>query len=79
MGFYVSIEGIEVDPEKTETIRNWERPTTVRGVQSFLGFYNFYRKFILNYGRVARPLTALTRKDVPFLWTPACKEAFLEL
>jgi hypothetical protein len=79
LGFYVSTDGIEVDPEKTETIRNWERPTTVRGVQSFLGFCNFYRKFILNYGRVARPLTALTRKENPFLWTPSCQEAFLEL
>ena len=38
LGFFVSTEGIEVDPEKTETIRNWEPPTTVRGVQSFLGF-----------------------------------------
>jgi len=79
LGFYVSTDGIEVDPEKTETIRNWERPATVRGVQSFLGFCNFYRKFILNYGRVARPLTALTRKDIPFQWTPSCQQAFLAL
>jgi len=79
LGFYVSTDGIEVDPEKTETIRNWEPPTTVRGVQSFLGFCNFYRKFILNYGRVARPLMALTRKENVFLWDRYCQSAFTEL
>jgi len=79
LGFYVSTEGIEVDPEKTETIRNWQPPTTIRGVQSFLGFCNFYRKFILNYGRVARPLTALTRKENVFLWDRYCQSAFTEL
>ena len=79
LGFFVSTEGIEVDPEKTTTIRNWERPTTVRGVQSFLGFCNFYRKFILNYGRIARPLTALTRKENVFFWSSNCQSAFTEL
>jgi hypothetical protein len=79
LGFFISTEGIEVDPEKTETIRNWEPPTTVRGVQSFLGFCNFYRKFILNYGRIARPLTALTRKENPFFWDARCRAAFTEL
>ena len=79
LGFIISTEGIEVDPEKTETIRNWEPPTTVRGVQSFLGFCNFYRKFILNYGRIARPLTALTRKENPFFWDARCRAAFTEL
>jgi hypothetical protein len=79
LGFFVSTEGIEVDPEKTATIRNWERPTTVRGVQSFLGFCNFYRKFILNYGRIARPLTALTRKENVFFWSSNCQSAFTEL
>jgi transposase InsO family protein len=79
LGFYVSTSGIEVDPEKTETIRNWEPPTTVRGVQSFLGFCNFYRKFILNYGRIARPLNLLTRKQSVFFWSPECQSAFAEL
>ncbi|KFZ23108.1 hypothetical protein V502_02413, partial [Pseudogymnoascus sp. VKM F-4520 (FW-2644)] len=79
LGFYVSTDGIAVDPEKTETIRNWERPTTVRGVQPFLGFCNFYRKFILNYRRIARLLTALTHKENPFTWTVDCQQAFAEL
>lgn len=48
-------------------------------MQSFLGFCNFYRKFILNYGRIARPLTALTRKENPFTWTTDCQQVFAEL
>ena len=46
LGFVISTDGIEVDPEKVEAIRNWKQPTTVRGVRSFLGFCNFYRRFI---------------------------------
>src|SRR5204862_3626523 len=51
----------------------------VRGVQSFLGFCNFYRRFIRNYGRIARPLNCLTRKDQPFNFDDACQHAFKEL
>ena len=42
LGFIVSMEGIKVDPEKVEAIRNWKPPRTIKGIQSFLGFYNFY-------------------------------------
>ena len=51
----------------------------VPGVQSFLGFCNFYRRFIQEYGRVARPLNLLTRKDTPFQWTKDCQKAFNKL
>ena len=49
LGYILTTDGIEVDPEKTAAIRGWKKPTTVRGVQSFLGFCNFYRQFIKNY------------------------------
>ena len=42
LGFIISTDGIEVDPDKISVVRNWKPPTTVKGVQSFLGFYNFY-------------------------------------
>jgi hypothetical protein len=48
----------------------------VKGVQSFLGFCNFYRRFIREYGRIARPLTILTKKGIPFKWIEQCEEAF---
>ena len=76
MGFIISAEGIEADPEKCAIIRNWEKPNTVRSVQSFLGFCNFYRRFIRNYSRIAKPLHQLTRADVPFDWTENCQRAF---
>ena len=50
LGFIVSSDGIETDPEKTSAIQSWDLPRTVRGVQSFLGFCNFYRRFIRDYG-----------------------------
>ena len=79
LGFILTTEGIEVDPEKTQVIHNWRIPNTVRGVQSFLGFCNFYRKFIKDYSRIARPLNQLTKREVPFVWNDKCQEAFEEL
>jgi hypothetical protein len=51
----------------------------VKGVQSFLGFCNFYRRFIQDYGRIAKPLNRLTCKDQPFKFDLACEQAFKEL
>ena len=51
----------------------------MKGIQSFLGFYNFYRRFIRDYGIVARPLVRLTRQDTPFVFDSECHEAFQEL
>ena len=60
LGFIVSTEGIEIDPSKVEVVRNWKEPTTVRGIQSFLGFCNYHQRFIITYRRIARPLSNLT-------------------
>jgi hypothetical protein len=67
LGFIITTEGIEVDPEKVAVIRNWKVPTTVKGVQSFLGFGNFYRRFVRDYSRITRPLHGLTKKNTPFV------------
>ena len=79
LGFIISTDGIEADPEKTTAIDQWTPPRTVKGVQSFLGFCNFYRRFIKNYSRIARPLNRLTRKDQPFHFDAMCMQAFKEL
>ena len=55
---------------------DWPTLHSVKEVQSFLGFANFYRKFIARYSTVPCPLTALTRKGAKFEWTPAAKAAF---
>jgi predicted aspartyl protease len=76
LGFIISTDGIEVDPAKREAVISWLPPTSVRAVQSFLGFCNFYRRFIPDYGRIARPLTKLTVKGAPFVFDDACFDAF---
>ena len=57
-------------------IRDWPTPTTVKQVRSFLGFGNFYRRFISHYSELARPLNNLTKKDWKFEWTPECQNTF---
>jgi transposase InsO family protein len=79
LGFIVTTEGIEVDPEKVKVITDWKVPTTVKGVQSFLGFCNFYRRFIRNFSRIIKSLVRLVKKDTPFLWSSECERAFADL
>ena len=55
----MSREGIESDPKKIEAIQNWKRPITVHDVRSFLGFTNYYRRFIHKYAQIANPLNKL--------------------
>ncbi|KAL2695017.1 hypothetical protein AAEP93_007409 [Penicillium crustosum] len=79
LGFIVSTDGIAVDPEKIRVVQSWTVPTTVKGVQSFLGFCNFYRRFIQGYSAISKSLHRLTRQDVPFEWSENCEKAFQTL
>src|ERR1700720_1396451 len=76
LGVIVSPEGIAMDPSKIQTILRWPTPTRIRDLQSFLGFANFYRRFIDNYSGIVIPLTRLLRKDTPWKWSPRCQEIF---
>ncbi len=67
LGYVVSKDGLKMDNKKVQVVREWPTPTTVKEVQSFLGFANFYRRFIANYSRITLLLTALTTKDTPFV------------
>ena len=62
LGFIITTEGLRMDPAKIITIIEWPIPKKLRDVRSFLGFGNFYRRFIQDYSYVARPLTQLTKK-----------------
>ena len=80
LGYIVEAgKGIRMDPEKVKAIQNWQAPTTTKGVRSFLGFANFYRRFIGAYSDIARPLTELTHKDQVFQWSKEAEAAFQEL
>ena len=65
-------------PSKTQAIDAWEAPKCKKELQSFLGLVNYYRRFIMNFSKIAKPLTDLT-KDVPFEWNKRADDAFKEL
>ncbi|KAL5773860.1 hypothetical protein ACOSP7_011417 [Xanthoceras sorbifolium] len=75
----ISQEGISVDPAKVEAILQWERPTNVTKVRSFLRLASYYRRFVENFSRIAMPLTQLMRKNVKFIWNEDCEASFMEL
>ncbi|KAL0551792.1 hypothetical protein IC582_010881 [Cucumis melo] len=57
LGHYISVKGIEVDPEKIQAVREWPAPSNVREMRGFLGLTGYYRRFVQNYGSIAAPLT----------------------
>lgn len=80
LGFIIEAgKGLRMDPDKIRAISEWEAPTSVKGVRSFLGFANFYRRFIKSFSDLVRPLTDLTHKDKKFQWNPKAEEAFQKL
>ncbi|CAJ0931673.1 unnamed protein product [Ranitomeya imitator] len=80
LGFIFSPSTIEMDPVKVQAIHNWTQPTSLKSMQKFLGFANFYRRFICNFSRIAKPLTDLTKKGADLVnWSSAAVEAFQEL
>ncbi|TYK23828.1 reverse transcriptase [Cucumis melo var. makuwa] len=64
---------------KIEAFTNWPRPSIVSEICSFLGLAGYYRRFVEDFLRIASPLTQLTRKGTPFVWSPACESSFQEL
>jgi hypothetical protein len=65
--------------EKVKAIKEWKEPKTVKQVQAFLGFVNFYRRFVPNFSRLAKPLTTLTKKDMKWQWEQEQQDAFNNL
>ncbi|KAL0537311.1 hypothetical protein IC582_026288 [Cucumis melo] len=79
LGHVVSKAGVSVDPAKIAAVTGWTRPSTVSEVRSFLGLAGYYRRFVENFSRIATPLTQLTRKGAPFVWSKACEDSFQNL
>jgi hypothetical protein len=85
LGFRISTDGVSMEPDRVATIMDWPTPESFNEVQVFLGFANFYRRFIEGYSRVTRHLTDLLkgsvkgRKTGPFRWTERAEKAFQEL
>ncbi|GKF04935.1 putative reverse transcriptase domain-containing protein, partial [Tanacetum coccineum] len=79
LGHVVNENGIHVDPNKIEAVKNWKAPTTPSEVWSFLGLAGYYRRFIANLSKIAKPLTSLTQKNQKYEWGKKKEEAFQTL
>ena len=79
LGHKISATGLEVDQSKVSIIKTLAPPTTVKGIRSFLGHARFYRRFIKDFSKIARPLCRLLEKDTRFNFDDSCKAAFEEI
>ncbi|WVZ75706.1 hypothetical protein U9M48_023741, partial [Paspalum notatum var. saurae] len=75
----LSEKGVAVDPSKVEDVLNWKQTETVTEIQSFFGLAGYYRCFIKDFSKTAKPMTSLTKKNAKYLWSPKCEEAFQTL
>nr|ABD91504.1 putative polyprotein [Oryza sativa Indica Group] len=79
LGHVITAQGVAVDPSNVESVTKWTPPKTVSQIRSFLGLAGYYRRFIENFSRIARPMTQLLKKDEKFKWTAKCDKSFEEL
>ncbi|WVZ89338.1 hypothetical protein U9M48_035759 [Paspalum notatum var. saurae] len=79
LGHILVEKGVAVDPSKVKDVLNWKQPETVTEIRSFLGLAGYYRRFIKDFSKIAKPMTSLTKKNAKFVWGPKCEEGFREL
>ncbi|XDV37360.1 hypothetical protein PO909_006967 [Leuciscus waleckii] len=79
LGHIVSSEGMRMDPDKVKAVIDWPSPDSRKALQRFLGFANFYRRFIRNFSQLAAPLTALTSPRTTFRWSDTAEAVFAKL
>ncbi|WVZ81255.1 hypothetical protein U9M48_028649 [Paspalum notatum var. saurae] len=79
LGHILSEKGVAVDPSKVKDVLNWKQPETVTEIRSFLGLAGYYRRFIKDFSKTAKPMTSLTKKNAKYVWNSNCEEAFQTL
>ena len=77
-GFIITTEGIRMDQKKVKAVTEWPELKNLKEVQAFLGFANFYQRFIQNYLKVVTPLTTLTKTEQPFFGGKKQQNAFMD-
>lgn len=77
LGHIITKEGVKPDTRKVECVNNYPTPKNTKDIKSFLGLVGYYRKFIQNFSKMAKPLTELLKQGQPFIWTDLCQEAFI--
>jgi hypothetical protein len=75
----ISAGGVSVDPSKVKDVLNWVPPATVSEIRSFLGLAGYYRQFIKDFSKIAKPMTKLLEKNKVFEWTKECQASFEKL
>jgi hypothetical protein len=76
LGHTISGNGMSVDPSKVQEVMDWKPPTSVHQIRSFLGLTGYYRRFVPDFSRIAKPMTELLKKGVKFSWDQKCEDAF---
>lgn len=76
LGHIITDKGVSPNPEKVKAVTEFPKPTNVKQIKSFLGLVGYYRRFIENFSKLTKPLTALLKKDVPFEWSSEQDTAF---
>ena len=76
LGHIISKNGVKPDPRKLEAVKLFPRPKTPKNIKQFLGLAGYYRRFIPNFSKLAKPLTNLLKNDTRFEWTSAQEESF---
>ncbi|KAL4153828.1 hypothetical protein QTP88_001661 [Uroleucon formosanum] len=79
LGHVITDKGVRPNPQKIDCVVKFPTPTNAKEIKSFLGLSGYYRRVVPNYGQIAKPLTSLLKKDVPFYWSDICQEAFDKL
>jgi hypothetical protein len=79
LGHVISAVGIAVDPRKVQEVLEWKSPKLVMQIRSFLRLAGYYRRFIPNFSKIAKPMTQLLEKEAKFKWSLQCEESFLTL
>ena len=79
LGHIISKTGVATDPKKVEAIKSWPEPSSVKDVRSFLGLCGYYRRYVKDFSKIAKPLHKLTNKGAKFQWTEECQSSFDKL
>ena len=76
LGHIISASGINPDPKKIQAVKDWPKPNNVTDIRAFIGLCSYYRRFISDFAKIAKPLHRLTEKGQKFYWTEECDRAF---
>ncbi|WVZ83200.1 hypothetical protein U9M48_030370 [Paspalum notatum var. saurae] len=76
LGHVLTAEGVSVDPEKVEAVSNWKTPRNATEIRSFLGLAGYYRRFMENFSKIAKPMTGLLKNNTPYEWDDKCEGSF---